>query len=153
MPSFRSVLLPPSLRTTLLGHCHRTRPSKRAYSKNPMAYEVSIELTCPDTAPASIRLPRYWSAMRDLNPRPRAPKARALPSCANRRNSGMRGENSEPPVHSSRPDDRKHPLKLVGLVRFELTTPCPPDRCANQAALQPETRGLMAMLSASRTLP
>src|SRR5271166_955810 len=76
-----------------------------------MAYEVSIELTCPDTAPASIRLPRYWSAMRDLNPRPRAPKARALPSCANRRNSGMRGENSEPPVHSSRPDDRKHPLK------------------------------------------
>ena len=27
--------------------------------------------------------------------------------------------------------------RLVGLGRFELPTPCPPDRCANQAAPQP----------------
>lgn len=26
---------------------------------------------------------------------------------------------------------------MVGLGRFELPTPCPPDKCANQAALQP----------------
>src|SRR5690606_14822857 len=26
---------------------------------------------------------------------------------------------------------------IVGAARFELTTPCPPDKCANQAALRP----------------
>ena len=31
--------------------------------------------------------------------------------------------------------------KLVGAARFELTTPCPPDRCANRAALRPDRNG------------
>src|SRR5450631_3358100 len=30
---------------------------------------------------------------------------------------------------------------LVGAARFELTTPCPPDRCANRAALRPDRNG------------
>src|ERR1039458_8492525 len=30
---------------------------------------------------------------------------------------------------------------LVGAARFELTTPCPPDRCANRAAPRPDRNG------------
>jgi hypothetical protein len=35
------------------------------------------------------------------------------------------------------PIGREPPGHIVGLGRFELPTPCPPDKCANQAALQP----------------
>ena len=30
---------------------------------------------------------------------------------------------------------------LVGAARFELTTPCPPDKCANRAAPRPDRNG------------
>ena len=78
-----------------------------------------------------------WSAMQDLNLRPRAPKARALPSCANRRCGKDERYSSfdlrpatEPPLNF---------VELVGMTGFEPATPAPPVRCSTKLSHIPKT--------------
>ena len=104
---------------------------------------------------ASYTTSHRWSGRRDLNPRPPAPKAGALPGCATSRGQGVgpqRGLEPRPPTyeagalpvelprHGLAGEIRTHGLFVPNEARYQ-AAPQPVDRVVGMAGIEPATSG------------
>ena len=107
-----------------------TRPSTSVCtSAPPMPRPPSVRASARSS---TARCSTGWRSLRSSTSRSRctsSPRSSASAPCIRRR----REANPTAPLARVLSDQGP----TVGLGRFELPTPCPPDKCANQAALQP----------------